>query len=299
MGSTTRAAWRPWSVDDQAALLDGLRRGHPPAHLCLVLDRDPDDVRRRIATLLGDVASPLVAEPTAELDLLWLRVRSTGAAPTPLTVDQLVHAWEGLSGIALTPGQRAEFATDDAVPPLLDLGRWALLASAAAVVDDGILDLIEWREAARALDVRAALPQDDPAGASLRALLDAVVTDIAPPGPRRALRRHLRLDDRGDVTAAPAAGDADRRDRRLGTVDACRAGGVPGRPAAVLRERLAEPGTVRGLTVTLGGGPGIAMTLAMLGGRDEMDALRLAGRLMTPWNHPPNLGRGVAVRSRT
>lgn len=296
MGRTTRAAWRPWGAGDQARLVDGLRRGHPPARLCLLLDRDPDDVRRRIATLLGDVASPLVAEPAAELDLLWLRVRSTGAAPTPLTVDQLVTDWETLSGIALTPRQRAQFATDDAVAPLLGLGRWALVASAPAVVDDGVLDLIEWWEAARHLDVRAAVPRGDSTQGVLRPLLEAVVVDVAPAGPRHALRRHLGLD--GPTAVGAARDDDARRARRLGTVEACRAGGIPGRPAAVLRERLIDPGAVRDLTVALGGGPGVALTLGMLGGRDEIDALRLAGRLMTPWNRPPNLGRGVAVRSR-
>ncbi|WP_040156288.1 hypothetical protein [Mobilicoccus massiliensis] len=277
----------PWSAAAQTRLLGGLRAGESPARLCRDLGRDPADVRRRLGVLLGDAVDPRAGDDaTTDLDLLWLRVRTGDVLPVPLSPEAVADLWQTGTGLELSDRERGELAADPLVPRLAETGRHALRTTTPEVVEaSGMLDLADWLEAANDHDASAHL------GAP-RAALAATVDDIAPAGSRGALARHLGLDP---PDAGPRA-EVDRRERALGVLDAVRAASVPGRPAAVLRDLLANPESVRDLTRDLSGGFAVATTLAILGGRHESDALRLAGRIHTRWSTPPNLGRGAIVR---
>lgn len=288
---------RPWAAAEQTRLVAGLRAGLPPASLCRELGRDVDDVRAHLAFLLGDPPAGGAGHPTADvgagdLDLLWLRIRTTSVAPTPLTGAGVATLWQAASKLRLTPEQRAEFERDRCVPSLTALGREALQAGAPQVLAaTGLLDLDDWLDAATHLSpdrLRLPAPTDPGWRTRARALLTATIDDIAPTDAREALRRHLTGTnaDPGEMTA-----------RRRGVLEVARAAGLPNRPASLLRDALTDDAVVGTLTRSLpDAGFAVAVILGILGGRHEPEALRLAGALTSPWHTPPNLGRGVVVR---
>lgn len=287
----------PWSAAEQASLRAGLRAGRPPAALCRELGRHEDDVRAHLTFLLGDpptAAGHVTAGHVAsDLDLLWLRVRTTSVAPTPLTAPGVRALWESASGLSLAPQEdRAEFERDPAVPSLAAVGRDALRASAPEVLAaTGLLDLDDWLDAARGLGSdRLRLPPmaETTWKTRARALLAAAVEDIAPTDAREALRRHL---------SGAVVGPGELAARRRGILDVARAAALPERPASLLRDALTRDTAVGALIRALPeAGFTVAVTLGILGGRHEPEALRLAGALTSPWHTPPNLGRGVVVR---
>lgn len=288
---------RPWRSAEQATLLDDLRAGRPPALICTDLARTPDDVHRRITSLLDEGPTAAHAGDVADLDLLWLRLRGAHVAPTPPTPAAVAAMWQSMSGVALSPAHQDELARDPAIPALTAAGRHALLVSGRQVLDaTGLLDLDEWRRAATDLAAPADPGPARPGAAwtaAARRLLTAVVDDIAPDAPRRALRAHLSLDGPGGHPTR-----VDHPLRRAAVVEVSRAAGVAGRPAAILRDVLVEPRAVELLVTSLGPSFAAATTLAMFGGRHETEALRVAGRVTSPWRRPPDLGRGAVVRTR-
>lgn len=300
---------QPWSSVEQAMLVTGLQAGRPPASICRDLGRTHDDVRRRICSLLGDRAG---AAGENDLDLLWLRVRGTSVAPAEPEPAEVAALWQSVTGVVLSPEQAWELGDDPAVPALAAAGRYALLVTAPGVLaGTGLLDLGDWLDAATGHDAAARLLPARPDGtrtATLLRLVAAVVEDVAPAGPRRALRRHLRLES--GVSGPPTedsggrVGDThgidldDHAARRAAVVDVTRAAGVSGRPAALLRDRLLDERALEALVTGLSvPGFAVATTLATFGGRHESEALRIAGRVLSPWRRPPNLGRGAVVRT--
>ncbi|WP_141631369.1 hypothetical protein [Mobilicoccus pelagius] len=346
---------RPWSSGDQRRLLAGLRAGVPPTRLGRELDRDAEDVRHRLLSLLGDPPGPAPTDPGADLDLLWLRIRAGSVLPTPTAGDDVVAAWEDATGVRLSTAQRADLLAEDTVSRLLRAGRHVVRSRAAAVVAaTGMLDLGDWAAAVdpddppsaaptppstpgeggrtdvdvtdvtRDLDevdrtgeadgAFDALPATDtrpdpsstpPPGAAatppapeLRAVLDAAVEDVVPDLPRAALRAHLGLPTGPRDTSPTLPVAAERRERVQGVLEVLRAASLPGSPAATLRDRLVDDAAVSALAREFRLGVPAATTLGLLGGRQEADALRVAGQALTRWHRPPNLGRGVVVHVR-
>lgn len=283
-------ARRPWSSLDQRRLVTGLQAGLPPTRLCRDLHRGPADVRHHVTTLLGDRPTASSSDPITDLDMLWMRLRAGSVLPTPPTAIDVVTAWQDATGIRLTAVQRTELAAEDAVDRLAALGRHALRERATRVVAaTGMLDLDDWLHA----DDGGAPPQE----ATSRRLLHAAVEDVTPELPRLALRAHLRLTVSGTGPTLPS--DAARHERARAVLEALRAGGLPGSPAAVLRDRLLDDAALRALIRDLAVDVPAATTLGLLGGRHEVHALRVAGEALTRWHRPSNLGRGVVVHLRS
>ncbi|MDO5628391.1 MAG: hypothetical protein Q4G43_08735 [Mobilicoccus sp.] len=278
---------QPWSAADQRELLRGFALGVAPLSLCRHLGRTPDDVWLRAAFLLGDDSRKTgpPADLAAALDVIWLRLRD-GIGPTPMTGDGVLTLWQDATGITLTPRQRVAFEVDPTTARLTRHRRYTLRTTAHELVaDTGMLDLDDWDTACTTTPRTPEPLGPRPTPAAVRTLLAATLDDVADDTDRAELHDHLLGGGH------PSGG------HRRAVLDVVRAAGAPG-PAADLRDHLLDATHVADLARALGGRLALTTTLALFGGRDEAGALRLAGRSLSPWRTPPNLGRGAVVRSR-